>query len=177
MSMKMKDVKIRVLTGREVADDEQLFAELLALDHLNMSSIMDASGVQDFPWEKRIRGLKGESTKTIVALSQRRLLGYLEYCRDWNDSRDIYLVSAQILPEHQGGALFGKLLRAVCSQLAEEEFDHLRSNVQVSNRRMLNIFHRLGFDIRDGRSRHTKVISVSRDSVLKSWLYRHFMAS
>ncbi len=44
---------------------------------------MEACGYENFPWEQRIEGLEGESTKTTAAFEDNRLLGYVEYCRDW----------------------------------------------------------------------------------------------
>ncbi|CAN5710020.1 hypothetical protein BH09MYX1_BH09MYX1_02170 [soil metagenome] len=83
-----------------------------------------------FPEERRRKGLFGPTTELIVAFDDGELAGYLEFCRDWTDDRDVYLSSVQIAERHRGGMLFGALIREAHRVLRERTFRKLTSNVQ-----------------------------------------------
>ncbi len=172
----MSEIRIKTLAGKDIINDESLLKELMALDRLNMEPIMEACGDKDYPLERRLKGLAGETTKLVAAFNNKTLIGYIEWCRDWNDVANIYLSSVQVLPNYQGGPIFRKLLRSAFYELKDEKFERLTSGTHHSNYRMLGIFKRLGFGIYPGKpGGHTNIIKASWDEVQSNRVFKNII--
>jgi ribosomal protein S18 acetylase RimI-like enzyme len=128
-----------------------LVEQVLRLDRTNMAPVFAALG-REFPEALVRKGLLGPTTEVIAAFDGDALAGYVEFCRDWNDADDLYLVSIQIAREHQGGVLFRQLVRELMRVLSTSTFRRLTSNVQSTNPKMVRIFRKLGFELTPSKS-------------------------
>jgi hypothetical protein len=91
----------RVLDA-SIIESEGWADTILALDRDNMSPILQSAGLE-FPEEKRRRSLRDSSAVLILLLDNAKLVGYVEFCKDWNCGRDIYLGSIQLRMEYRRG--------------------------------------------------------------------------
>ena len=137
-------VKIKKITGSEVyyggLDDR-----IVDLDRHNMSEILSDAEVT-FPEEMRRKGFEGNPT-IFIALVDSKLVGYLQYSRSWDDERDIYVSSIQILSEYRHGPVLTALLNVAREALLREKFDSGVSEVLKTNISAIRLYQKLGFTI------------------------------
>ena len=138
---------IRVFSAADLAS-EDLTDRILALDRENMTQMLRESG-RDFPEHRRREILRDPSLVLLALISGKQLVGYLDFCDDWRDRKDIYLSSIQLRPTYRNGMSVAKLLVAAARLLTERSFACLRGDVQESNTAAVALFSRLGFAIRE----------------------------
>lgn len=148
----------------------KLIQEIIDLDRENMTPILEQVG-RAFPDALRLKGLHSPTTELIVATHGTELAGYIEWCRDWNDVNNIYLVSIQIAPQYRGGTLFALLLRKACSELQQRNFAKLTSNVQTSNAKMIALFSKLGFNVTSNNTTGTLRIEGSSAKIMSNRIF------
>jgi hypothetical protein len=68
---------------------------IVQLDKQNMVTILEAAGMA-FPEGRRRGTLADPSEVVIVVIARQQLQGYVSYCRDARDPRDIYIDSIQL---------------------------------------------------------------------------------
>lgn len=142
-----------------------------------MTPIMQASGISDFSWDNRLKGLDHVSTKVIAAFCKKDLIGYIEFCRDWYDENNIYLSSIQILPKHQGTNVFKRLVQESYVELKNMRYNLLKSNVQKANLRMINIFKKIDFEVIDENGRKTMTVVGNPADIYRNRLFRKLLKS
>lgn len=164
------NVKISPYTGAQVFNNPKVLDPLLALDRENMTPIMQKSGYEEFPWEKRINGLNRETTHVFCAYSEEKLIGYIEIGRDRAHSHFLYVYSIQIQEEYRCTSIFVMLVQSAFKDLDKKSFSKVLSDVQVSNKRMIKIFERLGFTLQETGTPTWKA-SASLENLLSSPLF------
>ncbi len=135
---------IKKIIGREVFEDG-LDNQIVELDRQNMSGILTDAAVT-FPEEMRRKGFENNPV-IFIALIDDELVGYLQYARSWDNERDIYLSSIQILPDHRNGSVLTAILKVTRQALMQEKFDHLVSEVLKNNVSAVRLYKKLGFTL------------------------------
>ncbi|MDH5633289.1 MAG: GNAT family N-acetyltransferase [Gammaproteobacteria bacterium] len=123
----------------------------------------------------RRKGLASHPT-IITAWQESELAGYLEYCRSWDNKRDIYIASLQILPPYRGGCLLVKLLRQARTLLMCESFDRLVTEVQATNQQALRLYQKLGFSMCTGHEQKKTRKIEATPAILQSALIDRLVA-
>ena len=140
--------RIEVL-GAEDLQSGGWIEKILTLDRQNMTEILRKSG-RAFPESRRSRVLRDPSLVVIAMVGGDELVGYVDFCTDARDDRDIYLTSIQLVPRYRRGMSIAKLLVAAARALKGRSFRYLRAEVQAGNDAALALCARLGFRIREG---------------------------
>ena len=157
---------VTTLTTQEVVS-QRLHDAIVDLDRRNMADVFAAAGIP-FPEEKRRKGFEVEGVFFIAFDANGRILGYLQFCRDWECSADMYVSSIQVGPEHRNGALFRQLMAHGVRWLRQHPFRQLKTHVQKSNRSAVDLYHRLGFTFLDNPKSDKSFILTADPSILES---------
>jgi hypothetical protein len=88
--------------------------QVIEFDRENMGPILALRGIP-FPEEKRRKGFSSEGTFHLAIDQNENIVGYLEYCPDWNDAAAIFICSLQIVPPYRNTRLFLRLLASAIS--------------------------------------------------------------
>jgi len=83
--------------GSKQLHSQGLDDQIIKFDRENMVPILALKGIS-FPEEKRRKGFEVDGTFHLAFDQDGQLVGYLEYCPDWNDVKAIYISSMQIAP-------------------------------------------------------------------------------
>lgn len=154
-------IEIRKISGPDIFKSG-LSEKIIEFDKVNMAEILSEAGLS-FPEEKRRKGFENSPT-FIVAWEGNRIIGYLEYCRSWDDIRDIYISSLQISPKHRGGTVLLTILDFARDVLMKEEFSKIVSGVQKNNGQAIRLYRKLGFFFQDNQANDKSfVVSATRD--------------
>ncbi len=140
---------------------------ILALDRDNMTQILRESG-REFPEQRRRCVLREPSLVLLALMRGEELAGYVDFCGDWRDRKDIYLSSIQLRPRYRCGMYVAKLLVATVRALRERSFRHLRGEVQKNNSAAVALFSRLGFVIRERADSHVSWEVIGDRTLLNS---------
>lgn len=158
--------RIEVLGADDLESDDWV-EKILALDRQNMTGILRKSG-REFPEARRRRVLSDQSLVVIALLGGEELLGYVDFCADPRDDRDIYLTSIQLVPRCRRGMSIAKLLVSAARSLKGRSFRYLRADVQSGNDTALALCTRLGFQIRGHAGSQTSWDIIGDRSLLDS---------
>lgn len=139
-------MEIAIVRGKEI-NDSGLDEQITEFDRINMKPILEAAGIE-FPEERRRKAFTGNST-FIIAFDQRRIAGYVEYRRSWNDADYIYISSIQIAKKYRNTSLIIKLIDNFRSLVSAEEFAGFETNVQKVNARAVKMYQKIGFRLED----------------------------
>jgi len=154
-------IEITKVSGSDIFKSS-LDTKIIEFDKVNMSEIL-AEAELPFPEEKRRKGFKNNPT-FIVAWEADRIIGYLEYCRSWDNDKDIYISSLQISPEHRGGIVLLSIIDFVNNLLMNEEFSKIVSGVQKNNYHAIRLYKKLGFSFEDNQANDKSyVVSATKD--------------
>jgi len=138
---------IQVLGAADLASNDWA-DRILRLDRENMTQILRESG-REFPEQRRRRVLCDPSLVVIALVNGEELAGYVDFCDDWRDRKDVYLSSIQLRGPYRHGMSVAKLLVATAGVLKKRSFRYLRGDVQQNNHAAVALFSRLGFVIRE----------------------------
>jgi L-amino acid N-acyltransferase YncA len=119
--------------------------ELVELDRLNMSSVIEAAGGKFDP-EFRRRKILLEEERGAVFITIRRsgtTVAYLEYMPEPENTWKI--ASIQIHPSHQNGFVLRDLLAEASRDLRSRTPSSIRSSVHFTNQASLRLHRKLGF--------------------------------
>lgn len=160
-------IEIKYFSGSQVFKNKDFLKKVLSLDEENMTPIMDACGYTEFPWEKRIAGLNRETTDFFAAYIGGIFVGYLEVGQDWKNADFLYLSSVQISKKYQGSKAFVNLIRSAFNLIKTKKYLGITSDVQVSNKKMIKIFNRFGFNLKNVGT-HTLKVFIEFDGLLSN---------
>lgn len=156
-----------ILDGKALLESPWL-GQVLSLDQKNMWPVLEQAGSK-FPLEKRLRGFRHPSTRIILAMRGKAMLGYVEYCRDWTDASAVYISSIQVATDSRGGIIFRMLIRQLLHELRRLEFSSIRAGVHRSNARIIHILRKMGFNLKDEGSPTSLTVSGTRVLLDRGW--------
>ncbi len=164
-------IQVHQFLNIKIREHESLAHEIVALDKLNMETVLKDSGWKNFDWNSRFKSLTEKTSIVFVGYEENKVVGYLDI---YVDGEVAHLSSIQIAPTHQDGKLFKVLLRSAYFWIKKENIKLLKSMTQRSNKRMLNLFKKLGFRLINTRHVHTleveaEVKEILRRSPFKQW--------
>lgn len=159
-------ISLQIFQGPDLQDSD-LSRQIIALDRENMRPFFEELGLE-LPLNKRLAGMSQASTVVIAASQGPNLLGYLEYCEDWSNPKDLYFSSIQIARPSRHGPVFRLLLCECIRQLEKHRWRTLRAGVQKSNHRMQAMLKKLDFKLYDPGSEKTSLVATGDRSVLES---------
>ena len=139
--------QIQVLSSADLASNDWT-DRIITLDRENMTQILCESG-REFPDQRRRRVLSDPSLVVIALVNEEELAGYVDFCDDWRDRKNIYLSSIQLRSPYRRGMAVAKLLVATARALKTRSFRYVRGEVQENNKTAIALFSRLGFVIRE----------------------------
>lgn len=157
---------VQVLAAADLESNNWI-EKILALDHQNMTAILRESG-REFPESRRRRVLRDPSLFVVVLINEEELVGYLDFCDDHRDSKDIYLSSIQLAPRYRHGMSIAKLLAPAARALRKRSFRNLRGDVQRNNTTALALCSKLGFQMRERAVGQTSWDIVGDRTLLES---------
>lgn len=154
-------IEITKISGSDIFKSS-LDKKIIEFDKVNMAEIL-AEAELPFPEEKRRKGFKNNPT-FIVAWEANRIIGYLEYCRNWDNEKEIYISSLQISPEHRGGVVLLDIIDFANDILMKEEFTKIVSGVQKNNYHAIHLYRRLGFSFQNNQANDKSfIVSATKD--------------
>jgi ribosomal protein S18 acetylase RimI-like enzyme len=154
-------IKIEKISGSDIFQD-RLDDKIIEFDKINMAEILGNARLP-FPEEKRRKGFEDNST-FVVAWKENKIVAYLEYCRSWDNDKDIFISSLQILPEYRGSTVLLLILDYARDLLFSEKFDKIVSGVQKNNVHAVRLYKKLGFSIYDNPgNKQSLIVSAKKD--------------
>lgn len=133
----------RTLGGAR-AEAEGWADALVELDRENMLAVLERAGLE-FPEERVRAGLRDSTAVIILLLDGATLAGYVQFGRDREHGRDIYLASLQVRGRYRNTHALAVLLVEAARALAPLSFGRLRAGVQKNNERAVRLYRKLGF--------------------------------
>lgn len=117
---------------------------ILELDRENMLAILERAGLE-FPEERVRAGLRDSASVIILLLDDATLAGYVQFARDREHERDVYICSLQLRERYRNTHALAVLLVEAARALAPISFERLRTGVQKNNESAARLYRRLGF--------------------------------
>jgi ribosomal protein S18 acetylase RimI-like enzyme len=111
-----------------------------------MTAALRRAGLE-FPEERVRAGLRDSTTVIILLLDGATLAGYVEFGRDREHERDIYIRSLQLRERYRNTFALAVLLVEASRALAPLTFERLRTGVQKNNERAVRLYRKLGFTL------------------------------
>ena len=131
---------------REQIKDTTLMDEILRLDQDNMKPIFQKLG-QEMPFDRRKLAFNSPGKIIFASDDAGCLVGYLEYSPGWDDPKEIYISSIQIVTKYQNGMVLLLLIRHAINNCEFYRGQIIRTHGQKSNESAIRIYKRLGFDL------------------------------
>lgn len=145
----------------------EIVDRIIEFDRRNMGAILEAAEI-DFPEAKRRKGFEQNPT-FVLAIKEEELIGYLEYCRSWDDLNCIYISSLQVEPRFRNSKVMVLLVEKALTLMEDEHFTAIETNVQKGNLLAVELYQKFGFVLKEKIPNSTSYIASStREAVLKS---------
>jgi L-amino acid N-acyltransferase YncA len=168
-----KATKYSILNVRgESLKDSAMADKIIALDRRNMEATLRAVGLE-FPEQRRRTTLFHPSNQMVIVTVEQEVVGYVDYCDDLTDPKDVYVSSIQIETDNRGGMLFKLLLSHLLASLRARSFRRIKTNIQKSNVRMMAIAKKAGFTLQENPKNPTTLDVFAERQLLDSPKLEH----
>lgn len=156
------DFFVRILTGPELVHDKNLMAQVKEL--------------QPDLTPQQIALMGWPDTSFITAFSKGRfskLLGFVEV--NFSGDKHLELANVQIQAKHRNGVLFRTFLKELLYWMRAKKIISATSKVQTSNKKMISMLERLGFEIAPTEVEHTLRAHGNGPNIIASMLAKRIL--
>src|SRR5690349_17925964 len=115
-------IQVKIVKDSTILDLD-IVEKIIEFDKKNMETILKEANME-FPEEKRRKTLANKIV-LIMAMKKENLIGYIEYCRNLENSREISISSLQIEEKFRGTSLLMLLIQLLREELLKEDFDRI----------------------------------------------------
>lgn len=162
---KDNSIKVQKISNSDTISPD-LVDQIIEFDKANMEKVFTETEFT-FPEEKRRKGC--ESGTFTIIWKNNKILGYLQYCRSWDNNDDIYISSLQISPEHRNKNFLLLLLYFTKEELEKESFSRIVAGVQKNNHNAIRLYKKMGFSFSENKSNEKSfAISTTRELFLNN---------